>query len=138
MPPAPLVPLPTVIVIEPPVPAVAAPDPIQTVPVVPELEVPELNVITPLTPDVPAFAERIDIAPVDVAVLALHGRLTLALERGLDWLDGPKWLVVDEELKPSSARAFGLAPPEALEVAHDSPLRPDAESDPLRFKEFAS
>jgi hypothetical protein len=38
------------------------------VPVVPELDVPELNVITPLTPDVPAFAERIVIAPVVVAV----------------------------------------------------------------------
>ena len=35
MPPAPLVPLPTVIVIAPPVPAVAAPDPIEIVPVVP-------------------------------------------------------------------------------------------------------
>ena len=64
MPPAPLVPLPTVMVIEPPVPAVAAPLPIQTVPVVPELDVPELNVITPLTPDEPAFAVRIVMAPL--------------------------------------------------------------------------
>ena len=63
IPPAPLVPLPTVIVIEPPVPAVAAPDPIQTVPVVPELEVPVLKVITPLTPDEPAFAVRTVMAP---------------------------------------------------------------------------
>ena len=30
--------------------------------------------------------------------LALHGRLVLALERGLDRLDGPKWLVVHGEL----------------------------------------
>ena len=64
MPPAPLVPLPTVIVIEPPVPAVAAPEPIQTVPVVPELDVPELNVSTPLTPDEPALAVRIVMAPL--------------------------------------------------------------------------
>ena len=68
MPPAPLVPLPTVIVIEPPVPAVAAPDPIQTVPVVPELEVPELNVSAPLAPIVPAFAVRTTIRPLVVAV----------------------------------------------------------------------
>ena len=68
IPPAPLVPLPTVIVIEPPVPAVAAPEPIQTVPVVPSLDVPELNVITPLTPEVPALAVRIVIVPLVVAV----------------------------------------------------------------------
>ncbi len=58
MPPAPLVPLPTVIVIAPPVPAVAEPEPIRIVPVVPERVVPELKVMTPLTPDEPAFAVR--------------------------------------------------------------------------------
>ena len=35
---------------------------------------------------------------VDLAVLALHGPLALALEHGLDRPDGPKWLVVDGEL----------------------------------------
>ena len=64
MPPAPLVPLPTVIVIEPPVPAVAAPEPMEIVPVAPGLDVPELNVITPLTPDEPALAVRTVMAPL--------------------------------------------------------------------------
>mgnify|MGYP006165252697 CR=1 FL=1 len=67
-PPAPLVPLPTVIVTEPPVPAVAAPVPIKKRPLVPELAVPELNTKVPLTPADPAFADRTRIAPLDVAV----------------------------------------------------------------------
>ena len=66
-PPAPLVPLPTVIVIEPPVPAVAAPLPIEITPVLPELDVPVLKVSTPLEPEAPEFALRTVIAPLDVA-----------------------------------------------------------------------
>jgi hypothetical protein len=52
----------------PPVPAVAAPLPIAIAPVLPELDVPELNVSAPLKPAVPAFAVRIVIAPLVVAV----------------------------------------------------------------------
>jgi hypothetical protein len=36
--------------------------------VLPELDVPELNVSAPLKPAVPAFAVRIEIAPLVVAV----------------------------------------------------------------------
>jgi hypothetical protein len=36
-------------------------------PVEPELDVPELKTRAPLTPASPAFAERIEMAPLDVA-----------------------------------------------------------------------
>jgi hypothetical protein len=52
---------------EPALPAVATPDPIEIDPVVPELDVPELKDNIPLTPFVPASAEDIVMAPLDVA-----------------------------------------------------------------------
>ena len=70
-PPAPLLPLPTVILIAPPAPPVAAPEPIDTEPLVPELDVPELNTSRPLTPVVPALALRMRKLPLVVAVPAL-------------------------------------------------------------------
>ena len=51
-------------------PAVAAPEPIEIDPLLPELLVPELNNNTPLTPVAPAFALRIVIAPLLVAMPA--------------------------------------------------------------------
>ena len=67
-PPAPLLPLPTVMLITPALPAVAAPEPIEIEPLEPELVVPELNTSTPLTPASPAFAVLIVIAPLVVAM----------------------------------------------------------------------
>ena len=67
-PPTPLVPLPTVMLKAPPLPPVDAPDPIEMEPVDPELEVPELNTNRPLRPLVPAFDERMLMAPLEVAI----------------------------------------------------------------------
>jgi hypothetical protein len=63
IPPEPLLPLPTVILIDPPWPPLAAEDPIEIEPVVPELDVPELNTKIPLVPNRPAFVVLTVIAP---------------------------------------------------------------------------
>ena len=47
---------------------------------------------------VAAVVHLLFVLVVNLAVLALGGRLALALGRGLDRLDGPKWLVVGGEL----------------------------------------
>ena len=47
---------------------------------------------------VAAVVHLLFVLVVDLAALALGRRLALALERGLDRLDGPKWLVVGGEL----------------------------------------
>ena len=64
MPPAPLRPLPTVMLIAPPLPPVAAADPIEMEPDDPELDVPELKIRVPLTPLAPALAVRMTTAPL--------------------------------------------------------------------------
>ena len=53
---APLVPAPTVRLIEPPVPPVAEPEPIEIEPDVPHDDVPELSISMPLAPAAPASA----------------------------------------------------------------------------------
>jgi len=65
-PPVPLLPGPTVTYTEPPRPDDALPEPKYNAPLLPELDVPVLNTNTPLTPDVPAFADDITTAPLDV------------------------------------------------------------------------
>lgn len=64
LPPAPEVPDPTETEIAPPAPPVAEPVPKYKAPELPEEEVPLLNVILPLTPFVPAFNDRMTIAPL--------------------------------------------------------------------------
>ena len=67
-PPDPLVPLPTLMLTIPPRPPVATPEPKNKAPLFPLLADPELNTSRPLTPFVPAFALRIEITPLLVAV----------------------------------------------------------------------
>ena len=68
VPPAPLLPLPTVMLTAPPVPPEDAADPIEIDPVVPELDVPELKLSRPLVPSTPAFADLMITAPLVVAM----------------------------------------------------------------------
>ena len=68
MPPAPLVPLPTVTATRPPEPVVAAPDPMLTPPLLPPFDVPDENEIAPDPPAAPALADLIMSAPDEVAV----------------------------------------------------------------------
>ena len=67
-PPAPLLPLPTVMLTAPPVPPEDAADPIEIEPVPPELDVPELKLSRPLVPSTPAFADLMTTAPLVVAM----------------------------------------------------------------------
>jgi hypothetical protein len=67
-PPAPLVPLPTTIVMYPEVPEVEAPEPTATLPLLPELDDPELKYNEPLTPFVPEFKLRMATTPLLEAV----------------------------------------------------------------------
>ena len=66
LPPRPVLPLPTVIVIEPALPLVEYPVPIDRVPESPLLVVPELKLSRPLTPLLPELTVRIVIEPLDV------------------------------------------------------------------------
>ena len=67
-PPAPEVPVPTVIETAPPRPPVATPDPMYSAPVLPPLDVPDEKTSLPLEPESPEFAVRMVIAPLDVDV----------------------------------------------------------------------
>ena len=67
-PPAPEVPVPTVIETAPPRQPVATPDPMYSAPVLPPLDVPDEKTSLPLEPESPEFAVRMVIAPLDVDV----------------------------------------------------------------------
>jgi hypothetical protein len=68
-PPAPLVPLPTPIVIPPPRPPVAAPVLSVTAPELSSFDAPVANTSLPELPDVPAFSDLIVTVPLVVVVL---------------------------------------------------------------------
>ena len=63
-PPAPEVPVPTVIETAPPRPPVATPDPMYSAPVLPPLDVPDEKTSLPLPPLAPEPAVRMVIAPL--------------------------------------------------------------------------
>jgi hypothetical protein len=63
-PPAPLEPLPTVILMAPALPPIADQDPMDTEPELPQVDVPLLNLSIPLAPPSPEFAVRRTTAPL--------------------------------------------------------------------------
>merc|ERR1740138_178641 len=60
----------------PPRPPPTLPEPTNSAPLLPLFDEPELNTSRPLTPDVPAFAVRIEITPLLVAVPSPLSRLS--------------------------------------------------------------
>jgi len=118
-PPDPLVPLPTVSMMEPPRPLTADPVPIRKAPLLPPLAVPELKTSKPLTPAAPAFALRILISPLLVAML----------DPVIMVIEPPVYILLSPEYRPSR-------PPDPLDPLPtvsriDPPRPPDEDPDPM-------